>query len=384
MMEAMFRKILFILFLLFGFCLFLSQQVLAVTQPFIAAKQDYEKAIVIGISQEGKIIADGQTNLFQKLVLQVTDGIDTGKIIHIRYGDQQSLTKNQELTKGEVVILLKTTDQTSKISYAIYDKYRLPQVVIVVVFFILIIFAIAQLKGIGSLFGLVISLGVILLFVVPQLLQGNNPLGVSIIGALIILLVTTYIAHGISRQTTVALLATFLSLMATALISIGFVTLSKLSGLGSEDIASLQIGATSVINLQGLLLGGIIIGTLGALNDVTITQSAAIFEIVQTDSSLQFSALVKKGFRIGREHILSLVNTLVLAYAGSSFFIFIYLVLNPQHVPYWVILNSETLTDEIVGTISGSIGLIMAVPIVTLLASWIALLAANATKKGKA
>lgn len=369
----MFSKFIALLFVVGIMGFLVVHPLFAASQPFSPTKQEYEKATVIATPQNDEIITDGQTQLFQKLMLKITDGSDAGKTINLNYGDQQTLTKNQEVSQGQTVILLKTTDQSGKTIYTVYDIYRLPQIILIVLLFAVIVVAIAQVKGIGSLVGLAISLSIILFFIVPQILHGQNPLAISIIGGLIILFITTYIAHGISRQTTIALAGTVIALLLTALFSTGFVQLSHLAGLGSEDIANLQTGATSIINLQGLLLGGIIIGTLGALNDVTVTQSAAIFELMQTDAGLSFVQLMKKGFRIGREHILSLVNTLVLAYAGSSLFIFIFLVLNPQHVPYWVILNSETITDEIVGTVAGSIGLILAVPIVTLLASWGAL-----------
>ncbi|HEV2339750.1 MAG TPA: YibE/F family protein [Patescibacteria group bacterium] len=355
-----------ILFFAFFCSLFLLAAVPSFAQKTPAVQETYTKAVVNRILQEKQISVGGQ-NYFTQTV-QVTP-LTSGKTMTLSYG--QATSRNQELATGDEVILLRSVEN-GKVMYAIYDKYRLNFIVLILILFVVLILLVAQLKGFGSLLGLLVSISVILFFIVPRLLHGDDPMTVSIAGSLIILFVSTYIAHGISRQTTVALIATFFSLMLTALLSFLFVVFTRLSGIGNEDIASLQLGATRVINLQGLFLGGIIIGTLGALNDITTTQSAAIFELARTTTGLSFGQLVKKGFSIGREHIVSLINTLVLAYAGSSLFIFIFLVLNAAQVPYWVILNTETITDEVVATIAGSIGLILAVPIVTLLASYVA------------
>lgn len=321
------------------------------------------------IISQGEVIDNGQKNLYQDVIVKT----DQGQTVSVHLGDPVSLTADHKVSQGEEVILQKTTDPTGKIIYAVYDKYRTNDLAVVLIFFVILIIAIAGLKGVGSLVGLFISLTVILFFITPQILQGNDPLLVSIIGSLIILFISTYVAHGVSRQTTVALLSTFCALFITASLAIFFTSFGKLTGIGNEDIASLQIGSTSIINLKGLFLAGIIIGTLGALNDVTISQSATIFELAKLEPTIKLEHLIKKGFNVGREHILSLVNTLVLAYAGSSLFIFIFILLNPQHIPYWVILNTETISGEIISTVAGSAGLILAVPIATLLAGYVAL-----------
>lgn len=336
-------------------------------------KEEYFKARVVQVVDEGKVISNGQTNLYQDLKIKIIEGAEQGKTLDFHYGDPETLRPERKVSQGETVVLLETVKPNGKTTYSIYDKYRFNNILIVLAFFVLLVLVIARLKGIGSLAGLVASLAVILLFIIPNILRGADPLFISIVGSVIILFVTTYVAHGVSKQTTVALVSTFASLFITATLAHLFTDFSLLTGIGNEDIASLQAGATSIINLKGLFLGGIIIGTLGALNDVTTTQSATVFELARSDKHIKYWGLARKGFNIGREHILSMVNTLVLAYAGSSLFIFIFLVLNPGKVPYWVILNTETISGEIVATVVGSSGLILAVPIVTLLAAYVAL-----------
>jgi uncharacterized membrane protein len=186
--------------------------------------------------------------------------------------------------------------------------------------------------------------------------------------------VTMYLAHGFGTQTHIALSATALSLFLTALFSILFVSLAKLSGMGTEDAYSLQQGFGQVINFRGLLLGGIIIGALGVLDDVTTTQAAAIHELHETNPKASFEDLFRKGMRVGQTHIASVINTLVLAYAGASIGIFIYLHLGIKQdiQPLWVMLNSEVIMEEVIRTLAGSLGLILAVPITTLLAAFFA------------
>ena len=214
-----------------------------------------------------------------------------------------------------------------------------------------------------------LSFAIILLYIVPNILKGNDPLTITLIGATVIILLTTYLAHGVSWKTTIALSSTLISIFLTAWLAIFAVSFTNISGIGNEDAFALQVGTTSLINLKGLFLSGIIIATLGALNDITTTQAMTILELKKADPKLKFVALFEKGFAVGKEHIASLVNTLILAYAGSAFAVFIFFVLNPAKVPYWIVLNSEMVSDEVVKILAGSLGRLLSVPIVTFLAS---------------
>jgi uncharacterized membrane protein len=256
----------------------------------------------------------------------------------------------------------------------ITDKYRLTPLIIMVIFFFLFVSILAGKKGIGAVIGMFISLGVIVLFIVPQILQGSDPLLISIIGCIGIMVTTIYLAHGVSQQTTVAVASTAISLILTGVCGWFFISVIHLAGLGAEDIFTLQQSIGNSINYQGLLLGGIIIGALGALDDVTTTQSATIYTLAKADPKASMETLITHGFSIGKEHIASLVNTLVLAYAGASIGIFFFLVISQQNhtQPLWVILNSETIVEEVVRTIAGSIGLILAVPLTTVIAAFFA------------
>ncbi|MDP3941351.1 MAG: YibE/F family protein [bacterium] len=305
----------------------------------------------------------------QYLSVKIVEGPEKGKTISATYSFPQKSKEWQELRQGESVIVVK--QEGTKATYGIYDRFRFTNVIVIALAFLLLVLITTGLRGAGSLLGLVLSLLVIVFFVVPQILAGQDPLFISILGSLFIMVTTIYLAHGFSQRTSIAIASTFLSLVITGVLAVWFVSLLRLTGGGNEDAYMLQFGAQT-INLQGLLLGGIIIGTLGVLDDTTTTQAATIFTLAETNAKLKTKELIQKGFIVGREHITSLVNTLVLAYAGVSLPLFIFFVLNPLNQPLWVILNNEMVVEEIARTLAGSIGLILAVPITTLMAAFFA------------
>lgn len=334
-----------------------------------APKEEYFRAEVASIIKEGQKDNQGYKSYFQTLKVRAEDGAQKGKLLTVENGDESQITKDQFVVTGQEIIVDKVTDQNNKVSYSVYDSYRLNNIFIFLIIFCIAVILIAGLKGFGSLLGMAVSFGIILLYIVPSILKGNDPLSITLIGATVIILSTTYLAHGISWKTTIALTSTLISIFLTAWLAIFAVSFTNISGIGNEDAFALQVGTTSLINLKGLFLSGIIIATLGALNDITTTQAMTILELKKADPKLKFVALFEKGFSVGKEHIASLVNTLILAYVGSAFAVFIFFVLNPAKVPYWIVLNSELVSDEVVKILAGSLGLLLSVPIVTFLAS---------------
>jgi len=365
-----FHLLIGILFFLFLSSLSLRTGFAQQNQNAQVPTQEFSNGLIIKILKQGEKELAGLKNVYQIVQIKILAGSDKGKVIIVNYGGETSITPAQEVSAGDTVILQKTQyAPNGKTGYIIYDKYRLTDMLYAALAFFFLVLIIAGWRGVGSLLGLAISLAIILLYMIPQILSGANPLEVSVIASTAILLFTTYLAHGVSKQTTIALLSTFASLMLTVFIASLLVHSTQLTGMNSET-ATLLFGPTSRINLQGLLLAGIIVGTLGALNDITTTQAATIFSLAEHDNKATFRKLFITGFRVGREHIVSMVNTLVLAYTGSALALLLFVVLNPQKIPYWVILNNEDLSDEIIRTFAGSMGLILVVPIVTLFAAF--------------
>lgn len=268
---------------------------------------------------------------------------------------------------GEVE-LLGVSIPTMATQYQFADFHRRPLLLAVVVAFAVAVVALGRWRGLAALAGLAVSLSVILVFVVPAILDGRSPVWVAVVGSSGIAFVALYLAHGFSRKTTVALLGMVGALVLTALLSAIVVALAGFSGLVSDDSGLLTFFPG--IDVRGLLLAGVVLGAAGALDDVTVTQASAVWELKAANRELGSGELWRRGLRIGRDHIASTVNTLLLAYAGAALPLLVLFVLSSQSLGD--IANSEVVAVEIVRTLVGSIGLVAAVPLTTWLAALIA------------
>ena len=192
---------------------------------------------------------------------------------------------------------------------------------------------------------------------------------VGLLGSLAIAFSSMYLAHGFNRRTTVSLIATFITIFIALIMALWAVDITKLFGLGSEEAYYLQAYKLGELDMRGLLLAGIIVGTLGILDDITVSQVSIVEELHDVDKNLSFWDLIRRGLSIGKEHIASLINTLALAYVGVSFPLLLSFSIN-QGQPLWVVANSEFIIEEVVRTLVGSVTLIIAVPISTFLAAY--------------
>jgi len=222
-------------------------------------------------------------------------------------------------------------------------------------------------KGLGSLIALGISMIMITRYIIPHILGGEDPVKVSLIGSVILLAVTLYLTYGWNLKTHASVLSIMLALLLTGALSLLFVYLARLTGYGDENAMYLMQASSIQIDPRGLLLGGMIIGALGVLDDLVTSQSAAVVEIHDANPSLGFRRTFQKAMRVGQDHVAATVNTLVLAYTGASLPLLLIFTLGNGN--YGFLINSEFLAEEIVRTLVGSLGLIAAVPISTLIAS---------------
>jgi uncharacterized membrane protein len=254
-------------------------------------------------------------------------------------------------------------------SYIIQDLERGRPLLILVALFVGAVVAFGRWQGIRSLVGLGLSFVVIVSFVVPAILHGHSPVLVAVTGAMAIMLISLYLSHGIGPKTTAAVVGTALALGLTAALSIAFVAAASLTGLASEEaqFASFAVGGLS---LRGLLLAGIIIGGLGVLDDVTMSQASLVTELHQANPTAGMAALVAGALRVGRDHIAATVNTLILAYAGAAL-PSLSLVETGQN-SHGTEATTEIVAVEIVRALCGSVGLIAAVPLTTVLAALVA------------
>jgi uncharacterized membrane protein len=268
---------------------------------------------------------------------------------------------------GDRVLVSRETHDSPRPVHVVIDHYRLPAAawLFMIVLGLAVIFA--GIRGIGALLGLVLSIAVITQFIIPQVLAGHNPYVATAIGIVIISLVGMYPAHGFSRRTSLALAGTYITLLIAAAMSYAAITLMHLSGISGEDIFFLS-QQKPVLNISGVLLCGTLISLIGILDDVTVGQASTVQELQAANPALGRRELYKRALNIGREHIASLINTLVLVYVGASLLFVVYIsALSPY--PLLVNLNSELIMEEIVRSLTGSVTLILAVPISTLLAA---------------
>jgi uncharacterized membrane protein len=254
--------------------------------------------------------------------------------------------------------------------YNLRDLERGRPMLALVALFMLAVIAFGRWQGVRSLIGLACSFAVIVGFVVPAILRGRSPVPVALVGAMAIMLVSLYLSHGFGRKTTAAVVGTALTLGLTAALTAGFVDLTALTGLASDEArnASFQVGG---ISLRGLLLAGIIIGGLGVLDDVTVSQASLVFELRRANPAAGFGELARGALTVGRDHISATVNTLFLAYAGASLPLLVLFVSGGGALS--TVATAEAVAVEIVRTLCGSVGLIAAVPLTTLLAVGLAL-----------
>ncbi len=329
----------------------------------------YQTGVVTSILSEKIIQVENQTFYIQEVSVK-PNGTEETHII-TSGSEFQPLNENQRLKVGARVIISLQQVTQEKPEFVVNDAYRIPVLEGLAVIFIILVVVIAGKQGAFSIVGMLFSLFVLVSFIVPHILAGENPFFITLLGATMTAVVTMYVSHGFKRQTHIALFSMLICLAAAALLATTAVRLGQFVGLGSEDAAYLQFGTDQKINLQGLLLAGILLGTLGILDDITLAQTAVIEQLKAVHPKITFLELYNRGLTVGKDHVASLVNTLVFAYAGTSLPLFLLFTLY-QNQPTWVIINSEVIAEEIVRTLVGSIALVMAVPITTIIAAYYA------------
>ncbi len=286
-----------------------------------------------------------------------TAQIDVSDVVYragVSEGDHVQLVRVPAAEQGE----------QGEASYAFFDLRRGFPLTVLAGAFALVVVAVARLRGLLALGGLVVAGFVLVQFILPALLRGEPAWAVGLVGSSAILFVVLYLAHGPSVRTSTALLGTLVGVSLTAGIGAGAVQLAKLTGL-SEESGSLSFLAGEV-DLQGLLTCGIIIAGLGVLNDVTITQASAVWELRGADPALSRRALYVAAMRIGRDHIASTVYTIVFAYAGSALVVLLLIEIYQRGLLDVVV--TEPLAEEVVRTVASGIGLVLAVPVTTAIA----------------
>nr|WP_323378288.1 YibE/F family protein [Streptomyces smaragdinus] len=269
---------------------------------------------------------------------------------------------------GQELVVSYQPKAPPEVQYAVVDVVRSVPLMVLAVLFAVAVVLVGRLRGLAALVALAVSFAILILFILPAIIEGSNPLLVAVVGGSAIMLIALYLSHGFNARTSVAAIGTLASLLLIGLLGSLFIGWTKLTG-STDDFTGLIHQQYPGIEMSGLLLAGVLIGSLGVLDDVTVTQASAVWELRQAEPGASWRKLYGSAMRIGRDHIASVVNTLVLAYAGAS--LPLLLLFTTARVGVTGVLTSELVTQEVVRTLVGSIGLVASVPLTTMLAAMV-------------
>lgn len=357
MYYNIFMKYLVIVLFIFG--AFTSN---AIAQELHEDLQGIWQAQVIEVLSVEPRVRSGVEDTVQTLSAQLLDGPQAGQVIEIK-NDYLQLKPGQKFFVNYLV------DIDGRIIYSVRDIDRRGPIYWLLGLFIAVVVAFGGRQGVRAIISLVGSFLAIIYILLPLLISGYSPIIVSSVVGGIILFCAIFFTHGFNKQSLVAFSGTFIGVVLTAVMAIIAVAGTDLTGFASEEAVYLNFTTDGIINFKGLLLGGIMIGVLGVLDDIAVTQVAVVAELKRIAKNLSPLEIFKRSIVVGREHVSALVNTLVLAYAGVSLPLLLWF--STSDASFTMIINEELFATEIVRTIVGSIGLILTVPITTLLAVYL-------------
>jgi len=365
-MPKKFLLVLFLFFLLFPIKYSIANNISNSDKIF--------KAKVINILEESELVNNNEEKIKQQnlKLLGLEGDFKNKEIIFYGIGDIE-IIGGKTYSVGDTVLVTATFNSTdNSYNYYITGDVRTNSLFLIALLFLISLIIVGKFKGLRSLISLIITFVIIIFFMVPKIMAGFNSVFIVVIGSIFILGTIIYLTEGFNLKAHLAVVSIFISLLLTIGISWLFIELTKLTGVFSEDVfALINIGLVS-INFKGILLAGMIIGSLGVLDDVIISQIASVEQLLKANINQTRKELYKKAYNIGVSHISSMTNTLFLAYAGASLPILILFVSsNNPFTSLEQIINNEAISTEIVRALSGSIGIILSVPISTFIATWV-------------
>lgn len=298
----------------------------------------------------------------QGQVLQVEVG---GNKVLIETG-AMTTTRKQFYEPGDEVLVSHIKQENSDI-YFIKEYVRSKPLLALLGIFILSVVIISGKKGVFSMVGMIISFLILFYYLLPAIVGGADPVNASLVTAAFLVPITFYISHGFNKKTTIAVVSSLLSLVAVTALSVIWIQWAKLTGFSSEEASFLDVIGNGSFDMRGVLLASIIIGSLGVLDDVTISQVSIVAELRNVGKQKSNDAIFIHAMRIGQDHISSMVNTLILVYTGAALPLFLLFIKNPQ--PFTQVIQYEMIAEEIIRSLIGSIGIILSVPLSTYIAS---------------
>ena len=326
--------------------------------------EEMMEARVIEILDEGSVDQGDQKYIYQNLKLLMING--SLKDHHIEIENLAPEDSFQEYKLDDELRIHSSYDFENQRQFVVEGFVKRKALLALAIIFAVVVLLVGKKWGALSLFGLLISFFFIFKISLPLIVNGVDPILVALITAISIIPITFYISHGFNKKTHVAVLATVIALIITILLASYFVNLAHLTGYASEEANFISYLTAGKVDVFALLLAGIIIGVVGILDDITVSQSAFIQQLKKANPEIKKSELFRKGMEIGQDHISSMVNTLVLVYAGSALpLLLLFLDADKSFID---VIELEIVAEEVIRTLVGSIGLVLAAPISTALA----------------
>lgn len=354
----LFNKIKIIIFLS---VLFLSSTGLVSAQQIHEDYQGTFKAEIVEVlgEQVEYVGGDNPEVVYQTIKVKFLEGPKENQIVEFK-------SNFEYISEGQKVYVNHLVNIGGTERFAITNVDRQDQIYFFIGLFILTVILFGGWQGVRSILSLIGSFLAIAFILLPGLLHGLHPLLISSLVASVILFAAIFFTHGFNKESAVAYIGTMISVLLTSLLALYAVWSTKLTGFSGSEVTYLNFNTGGTLDFTGLLLGAIIIGVLGVLDDIAITQAAIVTELYSSNKNISRMEVYKRAMRIGKEHVGALVNTLVLAYTGSA--LPLLLLFKVYEYDFSTIINLEIFATEIIRAIIGSIGLILTVPIVTLLA----------------
>ncbi|WP_107766752.1 YibE/F family protein [Nocardioides terrigena] len=333
--------------------------------PYAADGVTYPRAEVVEIGEACPVITSETGGEFpegcDRISVRLVDDPGVESTVAVPPG-----TAGGVLEVGDRVVLASLPQQEGAAQYAFVGVDRTMPIAVMTAVFVIIVGLIARLRGLLALLGLVLAGGVVGYFMLPALMTGAPGLLVALVGSSAIMFMVLYLAHGVSVRTSTALAGTLFGLLVTAALGVVAIDAARLTGLGDESALNLRLNATG-LDFRGLLTCAVIVAGLGVLNDVTITQSSAVWELRSAAPEMSRARIFASGMRIGRDHIASTIYTIVFAYAGTALASLLLIALYDR--PLLDVLSDELISEEIIRTLASAIGLVLAVPVTTAIAA---------------
>jgi uncharacterized membrane protein len=293
------------------------------------------------------------------------------EVVSVEPGGASLMAQKTKYAPGDRVLVARIAHVSGGFRYTIVDFYRTPSLFLLGLAFAIVVVAVGGFRGVRSILGLAITFAVMLLVLIPGILAGGDPVVVSLAACALVVFATLYLVHGFSWKTTAAVCGTLVALAITGGLAVLAMEMTKLTGLGTEESAFLQLVTGGSVDIRGLLLGGMILGALGVIDDVTVGQASTVLELHRANPRLSTYELFWRSMNVGRDHIASTVNTLVLAYAGAAMPLLLLFTMGGNR---WdTVVSQEIVAVELVRTLVGSIGIVAAVPMTSLMAALVIL-----------